>query len=101
MLAAINNQKEVVTLLLQHGANKDHQDVSKRTAVQLAAVLGHREAALALDDKIGEPMTSAMHVNYSSNFHECRGFSMYFEVCSTNVPLVNHYCLPGDKENLM
>ena len=65
MLAAINNQKEVVTLLLQHEAKKDHQDVSKRTAVQLAAVLGHREAALALDDKIGEPMTSARHVNYS------------------------------------
>ena len=51
MLAAINNQKEVVTLLLQHGAKKDTTDISKRTAVQLATVLGHREAALALDDK--------------------------------------------------
>ena len=65
MLAAINNQKEVVTLLLQHGAKKEHRDVSKRTAVQLATVLGHREAALALDDKkIGEPKTSATHKLY-------------------------------------
>ena len=65
MLAAINNQKEVVTLLLQHGAKKEHRDVSKRTAVQLATVLGHREAALALDDKkIGEPKTSATRKLY-------------------------------------
>lgn len=49
MLAAINNQKEVVTLLLQHGAKKDHKDISKRTALQLATVLGHREAVLAMD----------------------------------------------------
>lgn len=54
MLAAINNQKEVVTLLLQHGAEKDHRDISKRTALQLANVLGHRE--LAMDGETnGEP----------------------------------------------
>lgn len=52
MLAAINNQREVVSLLLQHGAKKDHQDISKRTAVQLATVLGHREAALAMDGEM-------------------------------------------------
>ena len=58
MLAAINNQREVVMLLLQHGAKKEAEDISERTAVQLATLLGHREAALALDDKkIGEPHT--------------------------------------------
>ena len=55
MLAAINNQKDVIKLLIIHGANKDHRDISKRTAFQLATVLGHRGASLALDgEKTGK-----------------------------------------------
>ena len=55
MLAAINNQKDVIKLLIKHGANKDHKDISKRTAFQLATVLGHRGASLALDgEKTGK-----------------------------------------------
>ena len=55
MLAAVNNQKEMIVLLLQHGAEKEHKDISKRTAVQLATVLGHREAVQVLaGEQLGE-----------------------------------------------
>ena len=55
MLAAVNNQKEMIALLLQHGAEKEHKDISKRTAVQLATVLGHREAVQVLaGEQLGE-----------------------------------------------
>ena len=55
MLAAVNNQTDVVVLLLQHGARRETEDISKRTAAQLVVVLGHREAAQVLDgESIGE-----------------------------------------------
>ena len=61
MLAAVNNQREIMTVLLQHGARKELQDISKKTAVQLASALGHREAVLVLDgEKIGENLVVCM-----------------------------------------
>ena len=55
MLAAINNQKEVAQLLLQAGAEREHKDISKRTASQLASIMGHREVEQVLTgEKVGE-----------------------------------------------
>ena len=55
MLAAINNQKKVAQLLLQAGAEREHRDISKRTAAQLASVMGHREVEQVLTgEKVGE-----------------------------------------------
>ena len=40
MLAAVNNHTEAAVLLLNGGADPDLQDVSKRTALQLASAMG-------------------------------------------------------------
>ena len=55
MLAAVNNQLEVAALLLQHGADRELKDVSKRTASQLAMTVGHKEMVqLLTGERVGE-----------------------------------------------
>lgn len=63
-LAALSNKSDVVTLLLEHGADTEARNSNKRTASEMAAFVGNRRAVCAINNYIPK-----CNIDYFTEIH--------------------------------